>query len=351
MVFKIDVHGHYTSAPPQLDAFRGRQLGEVNKPRRRALGISDDEIARSLAANLATMDARGIDLVLFSPRASGMGHDYGDLRISRIWSEVNNDLVHRACQLFPTRFAPVCQLPQSPGTTPDAWLEELDRCVLELGFVGCNINPDIAGGLQPFTPSLADPYWYPLWQRLVELGVPGMIHASSTHVPGMHVNGSHYVAWDQAAVVELAASNVFDEFPDLKLVVPHGGGATVFNYNRHRSLHLAEGLPPFEDAVRNLYFDTSVYDVDSLQMLFNKIGPANLMFGTEMFGTARGDDPLTGRPFDDVGALLGPVDTIGDKARDLLFFENALRVYGRLADHPAVRAMSQSAPATTGASS
>jgi 4-oxalmesaconate hydratase len=343
MVFKIDVHGHYTSAPPQLDAFRGRQLGEVNKPRRRPLGIGDEEIAQSLTANLAAMDARGIDLVLFSPRASGMGHDYGDAAISRIWSEVNNDLIHRVCQLFPTRFAPVCQLPQSPATTPETWLDELDRCVADLGFVGCNINPDISGGLQPFTPSIADPYWYPLWQRMVELDVPGMIHASSTHNPGMHVNGSHYLAWDHAVVVELAASTVFDDFPDLKLIVPHGGGATAFHFNRHRSLHMAEGLRPFEEAVRNLYFDTSVYDADSLQMLIGKIGADNLLFGTEMFGTARGDDPLTGRPFDDVGALLGQVNQLHDKEQDLLYVHNALRLYSRLAHHPAVQAAQQAA--------
>ncbi|WP_067672862.1 amidohydrolase family protein [Nocardia miyunensis] len=337
MVSKIDIHGHYTSAPPQLDAFRGRQLGEVNKSRKKNLGIDDEEIVASLAANLAAMDARGIDLVLFSPRASGMGHDYGDARISRIWTEVNNDLIHRVRGLFPNRFAPVCQLPQSPGSPPQEWLDELDRCVLELGFVGCNINPDISGGLTPLTPSLADPYWYPLWQRMVELRVPGMIHASSTHVPGMHVNGAHYLAWDHAAVVELTASAVFDEFPDLRLVIPHGGGATAFHFNRHRSLHRAEGLPPFEQAVRNLHFDTSVYDGDSIGMLVRKIGARNILFGTEMFGTARGDDPETGSPFDDVGRLIDGLAELTAQDRDLVLFENALRIYPRLADHPAVR--------------
>ncbi|HEY3868942.1 MAG TPA: amidohydrolase family protein [Actinocrinis sp.] len=332
---RIDIHGHYTTAPPQLDAFRGRQLTDVNKPRKRAMKIGDEEITASLAANFRAMDERGIDLVLFSPRASGMGHDYGDVLTSRYWTEVNNDLIHRVCQLHPDRFAPVCQLPQSPLAPPEAWLPELERCVTELGFVGCNINPDISGGLQPFTPSVADEYWYPLWEKMVELDVPGMLHASSTRNPAMHLNGSHYLAWDHAVVVELAASRVFEDFPQLKLIVPHGGGGVPFQFNRHRALHIAQKDAPFEDAVRRIHFDTSVYDPDSLEMMIRKVGSANVLFGTEMFGTAKGADPATGRGFDDVGGMLDELAKSGAvTSQDLeaIYSGNALRLFPRLAE-------------------
>ena len=327
---RIDIHGHYTTAPPQLDAFRGRQVTDINKPRKRPMKISDDEIAESLRPNFAAMDERNIDLVLFSPRASGMGHDFGDALTSKYWTEVNNDLIARVCSMYPRRFAPVCQLPQSPLSPPEDWLPELARCVSDLGFVGCNINPDISGGLQPFTPSLADRYWYPLWEMMTELDVPGMIHASSTHNPAFHLNGSHYIAWDYGATIELCASSVFDDFPTLKLIVPHGGGGVPYQFNRHRALHVAQKDRPFEEAIRLLFFDTSLYDPDSLRMLLTKVGTRNVMFGTEMFGTAKGIDPQTGHGFDDVGWMLDQDPALTESEREAIFAANALAVFPRL---------------------
>jgi 4-oxalmesaconate hydratase len=327
---RIDIHGHYTTAPPQLDAFRGRQVTDINKPRKRPMKISDDEIAESLRPNFTAMDDRNIDLVLFSPRASGMGHDFGDALTSKYWTEVNNDLIARVCSMYPRRFAPVCQLPQSPLSPPEDWLPELARCVSDLGFVGCNINPDISGGLQPFTPSLADRYWYPLWEMMTELDVPGMIHASSTHNPAFHLNGSHYIAWDYGATIELCASSVFDDFPTLKLIVPHGGGGVPYQFNRHRALHVAQKDRPFEEAIRLLFFDTSLYDPDSLRMLLTKVGSRNVMFGTEMFGTAKGIDPQTGHGFDDVGWMLDQDPALTESEREAIFAANALAVFPRL---------------------
>lgn len=327
---RIDIHGHYTTAPPELDAYLGKQLSFRNKPGRRALKLSDDRIRESLEPNLAAMDARGIDLVLFSPRASGMNHDLGPSALSHYWAEVNNDLIARVCALYPARFAPVCQLPQSPGTSPTAWLGELTRCVEELGFVGCNVNPDISGGLPPFTPSLADEYWYPLWERLVELDVPCMIHASTTNNPAFHINGAHYIAWDYTAVVELSASRVWQEFPTLKVIIPHGGGGIPFQWNRHRALHVLQNEPPFEEAVGHLYFDTSVYDPDSLEMLIRKVGKHRILFGSEMFGTAVSRDPVTNRAFDDIVPMLEKVPGTGPESLNAIFFENAVEVFPRL---------------------
>lgn len=327
---KIDIHGHFTNAPAVLDAFRGRQLGYRNKPQRRKLNVTDDQIVSALGKNLEAMDERGIDMVIFSPRASGMNHDLGGAEMSLYWAEVNNDLIARVCTLVPDRFAPVCQLPQSPGTSPTTWLGELERCVNDLGFIGCNINPDISGGLQPFTPSLADEYWYPLWEKMVELDVPGMIHASTTNNPAFHINGAHYIAWDYTAVVELAASKVWQEFPTLKLIIPHGGGGIPFQWNRHRALHVLQNERPFEEAVHNLYFDTSVYDSDSLEMLVRKVGADRVMFGSEMFGTALSRDPDTGRGFDDIMPFVDKLPGLTSADLDSIYYRNARNVFPRL---------------------
>lgn len=325
----VDVHGHFTTAPTALDAYRGHQLRSLNKPSRGKLAISDDALLESLEPVVGQMAQRSIDAVLFSPRAAGMGHDAGDARVSRYWTETNNDLIERACRLHPNRLVPVCQLPQSPGLDPIGLLPELDRCA-SLGFVGCLVNPDVAGGLEPFTPSLGDRVWYPLWERLVELEMPAMIHASATRNPALHLNGSQYIAHDHAAVVELTMSSVLDDFPTLTLIIPHGGGGIPFQYNRQRALHLLQGHRPFEDALRRLYFDTSIYDADSMEMLIRKVGPANILFGSEMFGTAKAIDPETGRAFDDNLGLITTIPWLSDEDRAAIFSGNALRLFPRV---------------------
>ena len=112
----IDAHGHYTTVPAGLRVFRALQISQMGRPVKKPAAISDDEIRASLEkGQVRLLDERGIDVMLFSPMASAMGHHFGNALISRHWTEMNNDLVHRAVKLFPTRFVPVCSLPQSPG--------------------------------------------------------------------------------------------------------------------------------------------------------------------------------------------------------------------------------------------
>jgi 4-oxalmesaconate hydratase len=326
----IDVHGHYTTAPAELGAYRAQQLLSLNRPSKgNPPPISDDQLGQSMQGQLKQMSTRGIDLMCFSPQASAMGHDIGDALVSLYWTQTNNDLIARVCQMFPDQFVPVCQLPQSPEAQPADSVSELDRCVQQLGFVGCNINPDASGGLQPWTPPLGDRAWYPLWEKMCELDVPGMIHASSTRNPAMHVNGSHYVAQDYAAVVELTSSKVFENFPQLRLIIPHGGGAIPYQFNRHRALHAQLRLPPFEEAVRPLYFDTSLYDADSLEMLVRKIGADRVLFGSEMFGTASSTDPRDGVQFDDNRRHIEKIEWLSTQDKEKIYEKNARQVFPR----------------------
>ncbi|MBD3924240.1 amidohydrolase [Nocardioides cavernae] len=328
----VDTHAHYTTAPPQLDAYRARQLGSMNRPSAgKPLKISDDEILVSLEGHLKRMDTLGIDRMIFSPRASGMGHEIGDARVSLYWTKVNNDLIKRVCDLVPDRFIPAAQLPQSPGVSPAECVGELTRCVEELGFVGCNVNPDVAGGGQPFTPAISDEWWYPLWDVMVDLDVPGLVHASSTVNPALHLNGSHYTSSDAAVTFELCWSNLYDHYPALKLIVPHGGGSLPFNWNRHRALHTLQNKPPFEERIKNVYFDTALYDRDSMEMLIRKVGADNILYAAEPFGTAKATDPETGRLFDDTVSFVDDISWLSDEDKDKIFVGNARRLYSRAA--------------------
>ena len=119
----IDCHGHFTTAPRTLHAWREKQLAAANDPANAPsaddLAISDDEIRDAIeTGQLKLQQERGGDLTIFSPIAGQMGHHLGNLQTSLVWAEVCNNLIHRVCTLFPDNFAPVCQLPQSPGAPP-----------------------------------------------------------------------------------------------------------------------------------------------------------------------------------------------------------------------------------------
>jgi 4-oxalmesaconate hydratase len=328
----IDCHGHYTTAPAAHSSWREAQraaFGAGGQPPRYPT-ISDDEIRESIeGSQLRLMAERGIDLTIFSPRASAMGHHIGDETVSTRWTQVSNDLVARVVDLFPGSFLGVGQLPQSPGVPIEHSVAELRRCVAELGFVGCNLNPDPSGGSWTAAP-LTDRSWYPFYEAMVELQVPAMVHVSAVTNPAFHATGSHYLNADTTAFMQFLQSDLFTDFPDLRFVVPHGGGAVPYHWGRFRGLADMLGRPPLEDSVmRNVFFDTCVYHQPGIDLLFEVIDVDNILFGSEMVGAVRGIDPRTGHYFDDtrryVDALGLPPD---DRAK--VYEGNARRVYPRL---------------------
>ncbi len=236
----IDCHGHYTTAPKELQAYRDSQIAGLKDPAdvpaKGTLKITDDQIRESLeGAQLKLQRERGSDVTIFSPRASGMGHHIGNETTSRHWTEHCNDLIYRVCSLYPQNFAGVCQLPQSPGVPPANSISELERCVNELGFIGCNLNPDPTGGHWT-APPLTDKYWYPFYEKMVELDVPAMIHVSATCNPNFHTTGSHYINADTTAFMQFITADLFKDFPTIRFIIPHGGGAVPYHWGRYRGL-------------------------------------------------------------------------------------------------------------------
>ena len=177
--------------------------------------------------------------------------------------------------------------------------EELERCVNEFGFVGCNVNPDPSGGYWT-DPPLGDEWWYPLYEKLVALDVTAMIHASATCNPAFHTTGSHYLNVDSTAFMQLLESRVFKDFPTLQLVIPHGGGNVPYQAARYRALCIMNKWEPFEEFVRRLYFDTTVYSQDAMELLDEGCRASTTSCSPRRCWAASTTiDPLTGRMFDD----------------------------------------------------
>ncbi|MFI5893328.1 amidohydrolase family protein [Actinoplanes sp. NPDC051513] len=328
----IDCHGHYTTVPAPHTAWRKQQLAawENDQTPPAYPAIPDDEIRESIeGSQLRLMRERGVDLTIFSPRASAMAHHEGDEAVSRQWAEACNDLIYRVTQLYPESFAGVCQLPQSPGVPIANSIAELRRCVEELGFVGCNLNPDPSGGHWTSAP-LTDRSWYPFYETMVELDVPAMVHVSAVTNPNFHATGSAYLNADTTAFMQFLQADLFEDFPDLRIVIPHGGGAVPYHWGRFRGLADMLQRPPLHESVMgNVFFDTCVYHQPGIDLLFEVIDIDNLLFGSEMVGAVRGIDPQTGNYFDDTRRYVEALD-LAIEDREKVFEGNARRVYPRL---------------------
>ncbi len=329
----IDCHGHYTTAPQQLQDYRDAQIAHFEDPSKPAptlKAISDDEIRESLEKNqIKALRERGCDMTIFSPKASAMAHHIGDEAVSKEWTRINNDLIHRVTQLFPEIFIGVCQLPQSTGVPIKNSIDELERCVTELDMVGCNLNPDPSGGHWN-GPPLTDKAWYPFFEKLVELDVPAMIHVSGSCNPNFHHTGAHYINGDTTAFMQFLEGDLFKDFPELRLIIPHGGGAVPYHWGRYRGLADMLGKPPLtEHIMKNVYFDTCVYHQPGIDLLFEVIDTDNILFASEMFGAVKGIDPETGHNFDDTKRYVEALD-LSDADRAKVFEGNARRVYPRL---------------------
>jgi 4-oxalmesaconate hydratase len=329
----IDCHGHYTTAPTGHDAFRDAQVKHFRDPSAPAPAypyISDDEIRDSVEGNqLRLLRERGADMTIFSPRASTMAHHVGDEAVSQAWTRHCNDLIARVTHLYPEHFIGVCQLPQSPGVPISHSVAELERCVTELGFVGCNLNPDPSGGLWQGQP-LTDRSWYPFYEKMVELDVPAMVHVSGSCNPHFHATGAHYINADTTAFMQFLQGDLFRDFPELRFIIPHGGGAVPYHWGRYRGLADMMKKPPLaEHVMKNVYFDTCVYHQPGIDLLFKVIDIDNILFGSEMVGAVRGIDPMTGFYFDDTRRYIDAL-AISNEDKAKVFAGNARRVYPRL---------------------
>ena len=328
----IDCHGHYTVLPKGHDAWREEQkaafkAGTTPPPYPE---ISDDEIRETIEANqLKLIKERGADLTIFSPRASAMAPHVGDQAVASEWARRCNDLIYRVTQLFPETFIGGCMLPQSPKSDLSESVRELRRCVEEFNFVVCNLNPDPGGG--HFThPPLTDEYWFPIYEAMCELQVPAMIHVSGSCNPAMHATGGYYLAADTIAFMQLLQGDLFSRFPELKLIIPHGGGAVPYHWGRYRGLADMLKQPDLQShLMNNVFFDTCVYHQPGINLLADVIDNKNILFGSEMVGAVRGIDPETGHYFDDTKRYIDALD-ISEHEKHMIFEGNARRVYPRL---------------------
>lgn len=327
----IDIHAHLV-APPKLYAFRSNLQASGGAHGSESANITDDELAECAASNVAIMDAVGTDVQLLSARPYQLMHSEQPASIVHTWVAENNDLIARTVAMHPDRFRGVAALPQCPSESPERWLDELDASTAERGFVGILLNPDPYEGTGP-SPTLDSEYWYPVYERAQQLGLPLQIHSAACK-NGRETYSEHFITEESITVLSLAKSRVFLDFPDLKVIVSHGGGSVPYQAGRwiaarrHPRLGGAAAIDePFLDSMRRLYYDTVLHWPVSIDLLLRTVGVDRCVFGTEKPGSGSAQNPETGRDYDDLKPVIEEIDWLSDADREAIFEQNARKIF------------------------
>jgi OH-DDVA meta-cleavage compound hydrolase len=261
----IDCHSH-VSAPAELWAYKAGLLASRGSHGRGKVVLSNDQLMEALNAgqigrlgHLPYMDLLHHDMHLISPRPYQMMHSEKPAKIVQWLHEEVNNIIHQQVQMLPDHFIGVAGLPQVGGEPLDLAIAELERTVNELGFKGCLLNPDPYENTNQYPPAMGDRYWYPLYEKLCELDVPAHIHGTGSLSPREPYT-LRFINEETTAVFGLVNSTVFEDFPTLKIVVSHGGGAIPYQIGRFEAGSLRRDPERrFSHRLKKLYFDTTLY--------------------------------------------------------------------------------------------
>ncbi len=329
----IDCHGH-VSAPPQLWAYKSVLLASRGSHGRGGVKVSDEDMNAALNASeigprghLDALKRHGTDVQLISPRPFQLMHSEKPGKLVRWFAEECHNVIHRQTQLFPKTFFGVGSLPQVAGEPIENALPELERCVKELGFVGTLLNPDPYENSGQEAPALGDRYWYPLYEKLCELDVPAHIHTTSSRSERVSYS-VHLINEGTIAVLGLLNSDVFKDFPKLKIIVSHGGGAIPYQLGRFDAPSLrGRGATRFRDRLKLLYYDTVLYTGAALELLIKTVGADRCLFGSECPGVGSAVDPDTGETMDHIRPHIEKFAWLPAAEREMIFSGNAKRVF------------------------
>jgi predicted TIM-barrel fold metal-dependent hydrolase len=325
----IDMHAHVV-APPELYAYKAGLLSSRGAHGKGGHGCSPARIEEFAQQNIALMDSVGTDIQFLSPRPFQGMHAEKPAKLVQWWHEAVHDIIHQQTKTHPDRFRGVCQLPQIAGEPVEAALPELERCVTQLGFIGCLINPDPSEG-QWNTPRMDDPYWFPLYEKMCELDVPGLIHsAGCTNMRETY--SEHFITEETICALSLAKSDVYKRYPTLKIIVAHGGGSVPYQIGRWRAARFNQmknnpNLEDFDTSLRRMCFDLVLYNKESIEFAIKMLGSERCMFGTEKPGSGSAQDPTTGAWLDDLKPVIESIEWLTEQDKRNIFEDNVKKQF------------------------
>jgi aminocarboxymuconate-semialdehyde decarboxylase len=288
----IDIHHHYV--PKQLieeTEKHGKTLGVTateekgswalsfggSKPHRLQPAIFDVE------NRIQTMDQGQVGLATLEANTNSLGYRLSGAQ-GEAWCNLYNDCTHELAKARSDRFIGMAVVPLQDVARA---AKVLDHAITDLKFRGAFIGTNVNG--QYYHIKDFDPFW----AKAQELDVLIVMHPE--HIAGaerMTEFGLNAVCGNPAdstlSLGYMLYSGLFDRFPNLKICALHGGGFLPFHLGRFnkefetgRKTRPAQAKHAPSFYLKNLYFDTLVYDVDTLEYLQAKVGSDRLMLGTD----------------------------------------------------------------------
>jgi aminocarboxymuconate-semialdehyde decarboxylase len=200
------------------------------------------------------------------------------------WSHLYNNCVNELVKTHPDRFVGMATVPLQE---PVRAARVLEHAISELKFRGAFIGTNVNG--QYYNSKDFDPFW----AKAQDFDVLIVMHPEN--IAGAERMGSFGLnavcgnpADSTLSLGYMMYSGLFDRFPRLKLCALHGGGFLPYHLGRFdQEFHTGRGGRPAQSAappssyLKNLWFDTLVYNADTLDYLRKKAGNDRLMVGTD----------------------------------------------------------------------
>jgi len=289
----IDCHAHYV--PPTVlerlstdGASFGVSVGETTPQGPRLRLGKDGPLARpilvparDLPKRRETVAETHIDQQILSAWMDVVGYMLPTDHAVR-WSRMLNECMGEALK-NDKQFRGTATVPLQDGARA---AEELEFAVKECGLNGAMIGSNIDGR------NLDDPDLDPFWKTAERLDTPLIIHPLNplgierlgkyflTHVVGL-------LADTTVAVAALYFSGVLDRFPDLKIILCHGGGFLPYQFGRMtRGREIQPDIQKTtalmgRDVLRWFYYDTIVFEPDVLDFLLAEVGADHVLLGSD----------------------------------------------------------------------
>ena len=234
-----------------------------------------------LEARKKELAGMGVDGQIISPTHHLFMYS-AKLDVAEKASRVQNNGISAVCRQEPDRFYGNATLPmQDPASS----VKEMERAYSELGMKGIEIGTNIAG------KNLDDESLYQVYEKAQELGMPIFVHPNDFLGPerlqkyymGIVVGT---LAETTVAVTSMIFGGVFNKFPKLKMIFCHGGGAIPFQVGRLKhAVSIRDELKgsdiDVDRSLKNVFFDSVVFDDEALKFLIEKTGSDNVLLGTD----------------------------------------------------------------------
>jgi 2,3-dihydroxybenzoate decarboxylase len=252
-----------------------------------------DDLLDFEAKRLEEMDLFGIEFAVLSLNAPAV-QEVLNVEGAVALAQQTNDMLAEQVARHPTRFAGLGALPLQD---PDAAITELHRCVNDLGFVGVNVN-GFSQKEEEYSHLYYDlPEYRPFWAEVEKLGVPFYMHPRNPLTDHMPMYDGHpwltYATWAFAMetsvhALRLMCSGLFDEHPNLQLILGHLGERIPFDLWRldHRLEVDPKGVPAKKSIrhymQKNVHVTTSGQFYDPpLHLTMNEVGVERVLFSVD----------------------------------------------------------------------